>query len=112
MSADQTSIDRLSELLPQHIRRRDAEGGGQLRALLAVIAEQVGLVEADIERLYENWFIETCDDWAVPYIGDLVGYRMLRGYAEALQAPTGGGPARRGGPPLAPPPCPPPRAPA
>lgn len=82
--------DRLFDLLPQHIRRRDAETGGPLRALLAVIAEQADIVESSLEQLYDDWFIETCADWAVPYIGDLVGYQMLRGYAEAEAA---GGPA-------------------
>src|SRR5205807_1669350 len=31
----------------------------------------------DIEGLYENWFIETCQEWVVPYIGDLLGVRPL-----------------------------------
>ena len=34
-------------------------------------------VEADIKQLYENWFIETCEDWVVPFIGDLIGYRLV-----------------------------------
>ncbi|MEU4768761.1 hypothetical protein AB0H12_36485 [Actinosynnema sp. NPDC023794] len=76
--------DRLFDLLPQFHRRRDAESGGALRALLGVITEQVDLVETDLEQLYDNWFIETCADWAVPYLGDLVGYRALRGYEEAV----------------------------
>ncbi len=71
------SPDRLYELLPAVHRLRDADRGYPLRALLQVIAEQVGVVDADIARLYENWFIETCQDWAVPYIGDLVGYAPL-----------------------------------
>src|SRR4029079_16777381 len=25
----------------------------------------------------EDWFVETADEWAVPYIGDLVGYRPV-----------------------------------
>lgn len=66
--------DRLYELLPVIHRMRDAEIGYPLRGLLQVIAEQVNVVEADIAGLYENWFIETCQDWVVPYIGDLVGY--------------------------------------
>jgi hypothetical protein len=66
--------DRLYELLPVVYRLRDAEQGYPLRGLLAVITEQVNLVEADIAQLYENWFIETCQDWVVPYIGDLIGY--------------------------------------
>jgi hypothetical protein len=78
--------DVLFDLLPQHIRRRDEEAGGKLRALLAVIGEQVSVVEGDIEQLYDDWFIETCADWVVPYLGDLIGYRLLNGYAEALSA--------------------------
>ena len=52
--------DRLYELLPVVHRRRDAEQGYPLKALLRVIAEQVDIVEDDIEQLYDNWFIETC----------------------------------------------------
>lgn len=69
--------DRLYELLPAIHRIRDAEQSEPLRALLQVIAEQVNLVEEDIARLYDNWFIETCEDWVVPYIADLVGYRQI-----------------------------------
>ena len=66
--------DRLYALLPAVYRQRDMENGEPLRALLQIIAEQVALVENDISRLYDNWFIETCDDWVVPYIADLIGY--------------------------------------
>ncbi len=73
-----TLDDRLYRLLPAIYRQRDEElggpAGGPLFALLGVIAEQAGVVEQDIAQLYENWFIETCEDWVVPYIGDLVGY--------------------------------------
>ncbi|MGD8966116.1 MAG: hypothetical protein PVI07_01290 [Anaerolineae bacterium] len=69
--------DRLYELLPVIYRQRDAEQGYPLRALLRVIAEQVNVVDDDIAQLYENWFIETCEDWVVPYIGELVGYRIV-----------------------------------
>ena len=69
--------DRLYELLPVVHRLRDADEGYPLRALLQVIAEQVNLVQADIAQLYENWFIETCQDWVVPYIGGLIGYTPL-----------------------------------
>src|SRR5215470_8343941 len=69
--------DRLYDLLPVVHRLRDADRGYPLRALLQVISEQVNVVEADIAQLYENWFVETCQDWAVPYIGDLVGYTPL-----------------------------------
>jgi len=69
--------DRLYELLPAVYRTRDVEKGYALRALLRVIGEQVDVVERDIGRLYENWFIETCDDWVVPYIGNLIGHQLV-----------------------------------
>ncbi|MGD8577855.1 MAG: phage tail protein [Lysobacterales bacterium] len=71
--------------LPAFYRQRDAEEGGTLRALLTVIAEQGALLEADIAKLYDSWFIETCDEWLVPYIGDLLGVRGLYG-VEGTQA--------------------------
>jgi len=77
--------DFLLSRLPAFYRQRDAEEGGTLRALLTVIAEQGALLEADIARLYDNWFIETCDEWLVPYIGDLLGVRGLYG-VEGTQA--------------------------
>lgn len=69
--------EQLYELLPVVYRRRDAEQGWPLRALMQVIAEQVEVVKKDIDGLYENWFIETCQDWVVPYLGDLVGYEPV-----------------------------------
>lgn len=69
--------DRLYKLLPAVYRERDAHAGYPLQALLQVITEQVDVVEADIAQLYENWFIETCEDWVVPYIGDLLGYQAV-----------------------------------
>lgn len=69
--------DRLYALLPAVYRARDADQGFPLQALLRVISEQVVLVESDIAQLYDNWFIETCEDWVVPYLGDLLGYRLV-----------------------------------
>ncbi|HEY0233207.1 MAG TPA: hypothetical protein VGC55_18310 [Dokdonella sp.] len=75
--SDPAAIDRLYEWLPEFHRSRDAQRGYPLRALLRVIGEQVAVVEDDIGQLYDDWFIETCADWAVPYIGDLIGYRPV-----------------------------------
>ena len=74
--------DRLYGLLPVIYRLQDADQGYPLQSLLRVITEQVNLVEEDIAQLYENWFIETCQDWVVPYIGDLIGYRPVAGAGE------------------------------
>jgi len=78
-------LDRLWELLPTIHRRRDMETNGGLRALLEIIAEQALLIEDDIGQRYEDWFIETCAEWAIPYIGALVG----------VTVPPGGDPPSR-----------------
>jgi hypothetical protein len=77
-----TNPDRLYDLVPIVYRLRDSAQGYPLRALLRVIAEQVILIEADIAGLYENWFIETCQDWVVPYIGTLVAFRAVHDAGE------------------------------
>jgi hypothetical protein len=78
---------KLYELLPAIYRARDAEQGGPLRELLAVIAEQAGVLEENLDQLYDDQFIETCGDWVVPYIGDLIGYRSLHGVVPKVASP-------------------------
>ena len=77
----------LYQLLPAIYRNRDVETGGALQALIQVVAEQIALLEEDIAQLYDDQFIETCADWVVPYIGDLVGYRQLHGVTPQLSSP-------------------------
>lgn len=69
--------ERLYALLPTIYRMRDFGQGEPLRALLLLLENELLRVESDIARLYDNWFVETCDEWAVPYIGDLIGSRLL-----------------------------------
>ena len=76
-------IEQLYALLPAVYRARDAEQGEPLKALLAVVAEQVGVLEEDLAQLYDDQFIETCAEWVVPYIGDLVGTRALFAWPDA-----------------------------
>jgi len=82
--------EALIALLPAIYRQRDderAEGltpapgqerTGPLRALLGALAAEAGRTEDDIRGLYDDWFIETCADWVVPYIGDLLGVRAIQ----------------------------------
>jgi hypothetical protein len=67
----------LFELLPAVHRIRDRERGDPLRALLGVIQSEVSLLEDNIGQLYDDAFIETCAEWVVPYLGDLLGVRPL-----------------------------------
>lgn len=92
--APNRSPDRLYDLLPLVYRQRDADQGYPLRGLLRVITEQVNVVEDDIGQLYANWFIETAADWAVPYIGELVGYRIAHEAGEPGDITTAAAAAR------------------
>jgi hypothetical protein len=56
---------------------------GPLKALLSVISEQSLVLEEDLEALYDNLFIETCAEWVVPYIGDLIGVRGISAFPGA-----------------------------
>lgn len=69
--------DKLYGLLPAYIRERDHAEGEPLRALLRVIETQADRIEADIEQLANDAFIETAEPWAIPYLGDLVGTTPL-----------------------------------
>ncbi len=64
---------RLYNRMPAYYRFYDAQEGYPLLALWRVIGEQAANLRQDLDALWDNYFIETCDDWAVPYIGALVG---------------------------------------
>ena len=81
--------DRLYDLLPAVYRQRDYDMGEPLRALLKVISKEVNVIEDDIAQLYDNWFIETCQDWVVPYLGDLIGYRPVDEAGQPGEAGSG-----------------------
>lgn len=70
------SLD-LYSLLPAIYRIRDAERGYPLRAFLGLISSQAQLLKTDIDGLWDDLFIETCADWVIPYIGDLVANNPL-----------------------------------
>ena len=75
------SAEQLYRLLPAVYRQRDAEQGPSppLRELIEIIAGQAQVIERDVLQLYESWFIETCEPWVVPYVGDLIGVRSTHG---------------------------------
>jgi hypothetical protein len=79
--------NKLYNLLPAIHRIRDSEQGEPLSQLLALITQQVGILEEDLDQLYDDQFVETCQDWVLPYIGDLIGYRLLHRIAPDEVAP-------------------------
>jgi len=84
MSFDKETIYKL---LPAFDRLRDMEladpsqpegkGDGPMKALLGLISEQMAVLEENLDQLYDDQFIETCAEWVVPYIGELVATRGL-----------------------------------
>lgn len=78
--------DRLYNLMPSLYRERDEREGFPLRDLLCIVTEQADIVHSDIQLLWDNFFIETCERWAVPYIGDLVSNNFLND-AQDLKSP-------------------------
>jgi hypothetical protein len=78
----------LYQRLPEIYRIKDAEQQppDQLRAYLALVEDAFGAIHENIESLYHDLFIETCDDWVIPYIGDLLGTTHLSGEPRTLRA--------------------------
>lgn len=66
---------RLYHLLPDLYRWRDQQQGQPLQAFLAILEQELHTLEVDMEAMYDNWFIQTCDNWTVPYLADLLGIR-------------------------------------
>ena len=58
----------LYERLPEIYRIKDEEQQppGQLKSYLALVEEVFGAIHENIESLYHDLFIETCDDWVIP----------------------------------------------
>ena len=59
---------------------------GPLAALLSILGQQFGVIEEDLAQLYDDAFVETASPWALPYIGDLIGYRNLSGRGPGVTA--------------------------
>jgi hypothetical protein len=76
-------LEKLYSLLPAIYRVRDSEQGYPLKEFLSVIADQIAVLEEDLDQLYDDQFIETCAEWIVPYIGDLIGVRGIYDFADS-----------------------------
>jgi hypothetical protein len=77
---DSYYAERLWQMLPAVYRTNDTDSlvnPGPLRELLNRIGAQVAVVRRSIDQLWADQSVETCDDWAIPYIGDLVGADLL-----------------------------------
>jgi hypothetical protein len=78
--------EKIWEMIPAIYRHEDglAEPGvradvnpGVLRALVELIAGHAAILRRSHDRLWEDQFIDLCSDWAVPYLADLLGTRLV-----------------------------------
>jgi hypothetical protein len=85
MSETRVSLyDRLPEIYK--IRDEEQQPPGQLKQYLALVEIAFGAIHDNIDELYHDLFIETCAEWVIPYIGDLLGTSHLKGDAWTLRA--------------------------
>jgi len=86
-TAELKDLQSLTTLTARQARRlaelEDKRQRGPLKALLSIIAEQAAVLEENLDQSYDDLFIETCAEWVVPYIGDLVGVRGVTAFPGA-----------------------------
>ncbi|MEM9309962.1 MAG: hypothetical protein AAGA34_00825 [Pseudomonadota bacterium] len=68
----------LFDAVPSYLKLRDGQDQRALEALTALLTQELQVVERDVDQLYDNWFVETCEPWVLPYIAEVVGARPMR----------------------------------
>jgi len=76
---DRYYSEKLWEMIPEYYRNEDglSDRPDVLRSIIEIIASQVAVVRRSHDALWNDQYIELCDQWAVPYIGDLLATRLL-----------------------------------
>jgi len=71
--------EKIWDWIPAFYRDEDglATDPDVLREIVEILARQAAIARRSIDRLWDDAFIERCDDWAIPYLGDLVGTRLV-----------------------------------
>jgi hypothetical protein len=71
--------EKLWTTIPEAFREEDglATQPGQLRAFIEALAGHAAILRRSQDKLWDDQLIELCSEWAVPYIGELVGTRMV-----------------------------------
>jgi hypothetical protein len=73
---------KLWQLLPELYRAEDStelDRNGPLRELVERIGVQAAIVRRSIDRLWEDQSIETCDDWVIAYMAELLATNLVPG---------------------------------
>lgn len=71
--------EKIWRLIPGIYRDEDfrAKNPGTLRALVDVLGEAAADQRRSVDRLWADSSIVDCDDWAIPYIAELLGTRLI-----------------------------------
>jgi hypothetical protein len=72
--------DKLWGLLPAIYRSLDTDSfttSGPLREMVNRIGAQAAVLRRSIDRLWEDQSIESCDDWVISYIADLLATNLV-----------------------------------
>lgn len=82
----------LYERVPELYRIEDAKQtpAQPLRAFLGLVEDAFAAVHESIESLYHDLFIDTCDEWVIPYLADLLGTSHLKGDPRTLRRDIAG----------------------
>lgn len=73
--------EKLYRLLPGVYRARDESG--ELRRFVSLFADELWRLQAAQKQALADHFIDSCQDWVIPYLADLVGTDVL--YADAAR---------------------------
>ena len=78
--------EKIWSLIPALYRDEDARAPtpGTLRAFVEVLASQAAVERRGVDRLWADAHIVDCDEWAIPYIAELLATRLV-----SAQNPTG-----------------------
>ncbi|MCB0841169.1 MAG: hypothetical protein KDD99_31085, partial [Bacteroidetes bacterium] len=71
--------EKLWEMIPAIYRHEDglADNPHVLRSMIEIMAEQAAILRRSQDRLWEDQFIELCENWAIPYLARLLGTRLI-----------------------------------
>ena len=73
------ALDPAAGGLPRRWTPTSSARNGPLREMVNRIGATTAVLRRSIDRLWEDQSIETCDDWVIPYIADLLGTRLVLG---------------------------------
>ena len=79
--------EKIWALIPEMYRDEDGRAArpDQLRALVEILADQAAIARRSVDRLWSDTRADEADDWAIPYIGALIGARPVSALNRAGQ---------------------------